>query len=72
MRPRTRASVRLALLGIREQEIATRCGVVQSAVSHWITGRAVPGDRRKVTLRDAYGIPVEEWLTPYQAQPADY
>lgn len=54
----------LARLGLREQEIATRCGVSRSAVGHWITGETVPRDPKKQVLRQAYGIPIESWYAP--------
>lgn len=62
----------LARLGLREEDIATRCGVTQASVSYWITGTTIPRDRHKLTLRDAFGIPVDAWMTPHDPAAADY
>ncbi|WP_233562377.1 helix-turn-helix transcriptional regulator [Sorangium cellulosum] len=59
---RTHGSVLLARSGLRQEDIARKCGVARSTVGHWMTGHATP---RAVThlliLRDSYGIPIDAW-----------
>ncbi|WP_441289462.1 helix-turn-helix domain-containing protein [Sorangium sp. KYC3313] len=67
---RTRGAVLLSQLGLDQAEIARRCGVSQSAVSHWTTGRAIPRDGQKMRLRDAYRIPIAAWFEPATGDPS--
>lgn len=66
---RNRGSVMLARLGIKQEEIAQKCGVVRSTVGHWETSYAVPLLRAALILRDVYDIPLEAWFQPFVETP---
>jgi hypothetical protein len=67
MSRRTRGSVLLVRLGLPQKQIATRCRRSRSTVGHWGTGHAKPRDDERLILRDAFGIPLDAWVQPFEA-----
>lgn len=60
---RTLGSVLLARLEKRQLDVAKACRCSRAAVGHWMTGRHRPGGDARLTLRDAFAIPLEAWVT---------
>ncbi|AUX33170.1 helix-turn-helix transcriptional regulator [Sorangium cellulosum] len=64
---RTHGAVLLARSGLRQEDIARRCGVARSTVGHWMTGARQPsGATHLMILRDVYGIPIEAWAQAHE------
>jgi transcriptional regulator with XRE-family HTH domain len=63
---RTRGAVMLTRLDLRQEDIARRCNRSRSTVGHWGTGHTRPRDGERVILRDAYGIPLDAWVQPFE------
>ncbi|AKT38280.1 helix-turn-helix domain-containing protein [Chondromyces crocatus] len=49
-----------------EVRIARKCGVGQSTISMWISGRRKPNYESRKTLLELYDIPMAAWDLPLE------
>ena len=66
---RTEGQMRLLKLTRKysEERIAMKCGVKQSTVSRWISGKTKPLYENRKTLLDVLQIPMEAWDRPAES-----
>jgi transcriptional regulator with XRE-family HTH domain len=56
-----KGALALRKTGKAQRLIARKCGVTQPTVSLWCSGKKLPTYENRKTLRDAYGIDVDDW-----------
>lgn len=59
-----RRSLLAVLQRTTAREVAARCRVDPSCVTHWVSGRCTPADSPRALLESIYGISQSAWEKP--------